>query len=279
MPYISQLYVYPVKSLGGIALTQSQVTSRGLQYDRRWMLIDADNQFLSQRKFPQMAFFKLQLRNNGIEVLHEPTGVQVTIPFEPQINEQLTVKIWDDECNANTVSRDLDQWFGNILEFECRLVYMGDGDLRPVDPKYASPDHITSFADAYPMLLISEASLNHLNTKLTKQVPMEQFRPNIVIAGTEPYIEDRIKHFTAAGIDFYGVKPCARCVMIGVDQNTAQLSAEPLKTLAGYRKANNKIFFGQNLVHNGSAMLKIGEEVNIVELGNALPLNTVLASF
>jgi uncharacterized protein YcbX len=278
MPQISQLFIYPVKSLGGIALSKALVTSRGLQYDRRWMLVDENNHFLSQRKLPQMAHFKLALLADGLEVTHKLTLSKKIIPFVPQNNEKIKVKIWDDECIGTYVSIEHDEWFSEKLSFKCRLVYMDDDSIRPVDPEYAGPENITSFADAYPMLLISEASLSDLNSKLSIAVGMERFRPNIVIKDTDPYIEDKMLDFEVAGINFYGVKPCARCVMIGVDQQTAIVNAEPLKTLSGYRKANNKIYFGQNLIHHGDGIVTVGDELNIKQLGNPVQLNALGAS-
>jgi len=278
MPQISQLFIYPVKSLGGIALSNALVTNRGLQYDRRWMLVDENNQFLSQRKFPQMAHFKLALLSDGLEVTHKPTSAKLIIPYVPQTNERMSVIIWDDVCTGTCVNIDHDEWFSERLAFKCRLVYMDDDSIRPVDPKYAGPEDMTSFADAYPMLLISEASLNDLNNKLSIAVGMERFRPNIVIKGTEPYIEDKMFEFEIAGINFFGVKPCARCVMIGVDQETAVTSSEPLKTLSGYRKSNNKIYFGQNLIHNGKGLINIGDELNIKMLGAHVQLNGLITS-
>jgi len=270
MPQISQLFIYPVKSLGGIAVQESMVTSRGLQYDRRWMLIDDSNQFLSQRTHAQLALFKPELTSGGIKIVHTATQQSHLIPLQPETNEKLVVHIWDDECSATLVSYELNAWFSNILNFNCRLVYMSHDDLRPVDPRYAGPEHITSFSDAYPMLLIGQSSLDDLNKRLAQPMPMDRFRPNVVVTETIPYLEDKMQHFTAAGIDFYGVKPCARCVMTTVDQQTGLSSKEPLKTMAGYRKANKKIYFGQNLIHNGEGLLKVGDTLEVKKLGGDL---------
>ncbi|CAM3816200.1 MOSC domain-containing protein [Mucilaginibacter galii] len=274
MAQISQLYIYPVKSLGGIALQQAQVTSRGLQHDRRWMLIDNNNRFLSQRSHAQLALFALAVTSVGIVVTYKPTHATITIPYQPQTNEKITVSIWDDSCSATVVSEEVNQWFSHILQINCRLVYMDDDDLRPVDPKYAAPGLITSFSDAYPMLLIGQSSLDDLNGRLSQAVSMDRFRPNMVIKGTAPYEEDRITHFTAGHINFYGVKPCARCVMTTIDQGTAIGGAEPLKTLSGYRKANKKIYFGQNLIHDGDGIIKIGDIIEVKKLGTELNLNS-----
>jgi uncharacterized protein YcbX len=270
MPHISQLVIYPVKSLGGIAVQSAVITSRGLQHDRRWMLVNSDNQFMSQRSNPQLALFQLELVADGFKVTYVLNQASQIIPFVPQTQDFLKVRIWNDECNATAVSDELNTWFSNILNEETRLVFMSDDSIRQVDTKYAGPGHITSFADDYPMLLIGEASLDDLNARLPEPVPMNRFRPNMVIAGTAPYMEDQMQHFTVASINFYGVKTCVRCVMITIDQQTAQSNAEPLKTMAGYRKNNKKVHFGQNLVHHGEGVLKVGDDVKILELGQAL---------
>ena len=273
MVSISQLFIYPVKSLGGIALQQAKVTSRGLEHDRRWMLIDEHKNFLSQRKFPEMALFDTALKEQGLQVTYTPTQKAMLIPFEPQTQHDVEVDVWGSLCTGTYVSAVIDDWFSELLNVPCRLIYMKNDSLRQVDERYATAGHITSFADGYPMLLVSEASLNDLNGKLKTEITIARFRPNIVITGTEPYLEDRMQHFEAAGINFYGVKPCARCVMIGVDPSNGHTSTEPLKTLAGYRKANNKIYFGQNLIHNGEGIISVGDLLNIRQLGENLTLN------
>jgi len=277
MVQISELYIYPVKSLGGIALQQAKVTKRGLEHDRRWMLIDNENQFLSQRKYPQMALFKLQILEQGIDVLHQPSGNSTIIPYQPQNNEMVDVIVWDDACRGTYVSAKLDEWFSRMLNINCRLIHMTDDSIRPVDPRYASSGHITSFADGYPMLLVSEASVAELNNRLTNQITVKRFRPNIIITGTEPYEEDRMQHFEIGGINFYGVKPCARCVMIGVDSETATSGPEPLKTLAGYRRIGNKVLFGQNLIHDKEGIITVGDAVQTHKLGEELPFTVKAA--
>ncbi|WP_342644872.1 MOSC N-terminal beta barrel domain-containing protein [Mucilaginibacter sp. CSA2-8R] len=270
MPHISRLFIYPIKSLGGIVLPGAQVTTRGLQHDRRWVLVDPNNRFMSQRTTPPMALFALQLTGEGIVVTHTPTQDVFIVPFTPQTQEQLTVTIWDDTCTGIRVSDAADAWFSRKLDLHCRLVYMDDASLRPVDPRYAKPEQITSFADAYPMLLIGEASLMDLNSRLTDPVGFDRFRPNIVISGTGPYHEDEMAHFSIGDIHFYGVKPCARCVMVGVNQQTAEVNAEPLKTLSGYRRFGKKVYLGQNLVHEGVGTISVGDELQVINLDKEL---------
>ncbi|MVN91549.1 MOSC domain-containing protein [Mucilaginibacter aquatilis] len=270
MAHISQLYIYPIKSLGGIALQQSNVTSRGLEFDRRWMLIDDRLQFLSQRKYPQMCLFDVALKVNGLQVTHKPSGESIMIPYLPQTTEEVNLQVWDDLCSGTYVCEEGDAWFTKHLEIKCRLVYMADSQTRQVDERYASPEHMTSFADGYPMLLVSEASLKDLNGRLSEKIDINRFRPNIVITDTGAYYEDILQHFSVDQVNFYGVKPCARCVMINVDPSTAITGPEPLKTLASYRKVNKKVMFGQNLIHNGTGVIKVGDEIFEHEVGEGL---------
>lgn len=265
MLHISQLYTYPVKSLAGVALSHAKVTERGLEHDRRWMLIDNTNRFLSQRELPQMALIKPALKETGIEVSSFSSSSSYIIPFAPQTNVLLDVTVWDDTCTAQLVSPEADAWFSDVLKVNCRLVYMPDATLRPVDPRYAPADKITSFADAYPFLLIGEESLTDLSDRVGYNIAIERFRPNLVISGGKPYLEDEMMCFTVSGIKFYGVKLCARCPIPNIDPETAISSKEPIKTLAGYRRMNNKTYLGQNLIHQGTGELNIGDKVEILE--------------
>jgi uncharacterized protein YcbX len=260
---ISALYIYPIKSLGGISLTTAAVTDRGFQYDRRWMLVDEQHRFLTQREHPQMALLKVSLADEGLQVSHPVKGT-VQIPFEQPAAASQDVIIWQDTCAGVYVSPELDRWFSEATGIKCRLVYMPESTRRQVDMTYAPEGFITSFADAYPFLLIGQASLDDLNSRLAEQLPMNRFRPNIVFTGGRPYEEDLIRHFNAAGINFYGVKLCSRCVLTTVDQQTAKKGKEPLKTLATYRSKNNKILFGQNLIHEGAGVLSVGDTMSVL---------------
>lgn len=261
---VSQLFIYPIKSLGGIALDTAEVTDRGLKYDRRWMLIDDNNRFLSQREFDQMALLHVAIEADGLRVTYFTDGTSVSIPFEPQTAATITVTVWDDTCTGTPVCPDIDKWFTNVLGINARLVYMADVSRREVDPRYAHEQQITSFADAYPFLLIGQASLDELNTRLQNPIGMDRFRPNIVFSGGEAFLEDVMPHIRIAGIDFYGVKRCARCVMITIDQQSAARHPEPMKVLAKYRAQNNKIYFGQNLLHKGSGNISIGDVLEVI---------------
>jgi uncharacterized protein YcbX len=266
MLQVSQLFIYPVKSLGGIALDKAMVTDRGFQYDRRWMLVDLNNVFISQRDVHKLALMKLSITDNGIRVDYRVKGSSYTIPFQPQNNQFAGVTIWDDTCTGQFVSGEADQWFSAMLEMPCRLVYMPDETHRITDQRYTSADSITSFSDAYPFLLIGQSSLDDLNSKLTETLPIDRFRPNIVFTGGEAYQEDLMHTLHIGGVTFYGVKLCARCVMTTIDQQTAVMAKEPLKTLARYRFKNNKIMFGQNLAHHGFGEVRVGDQLEVLKL-------------
>ncbi|WP_298735668.1 MOSC N-terminal beta barrel domain-containing protein [uncultured Chitinophaga sp.] len=260
---IGELHIYPIKSLGGISLGSAVVTDRGLQYDRRWMLVDAQNRFITQREFPQLALLKVQLEEDSLRVTHPDKGA-VRIPFEQPALSAQEVTIWNDTCSGVFVSAELDHWFTEATGIRCRLVHMPENTRRQVDLTYAPEGFITSFADAYPFLLIGQASLDDLNSRMAASLPMNRFRPNIVFTGGTPYQEDILKHIQIAGISFYGVKLCARCVLTTINQQTAQKGKEPLKTLATYRTKNNKIMFGQNLIHEGTGVLSVGDVITVV---------------
>ena len=262
--FLSEIYIYPIKSLGGISLQEAWVEERGLQYDRRWMLVDEQNQFLTQRKFPRMALCKTSLDDQGIKVSF-PEMDDLSIPFSPQTKEKLAVTIWDNSCEAVVVSEEADRWFTEALQLSCRLVLMPETTKRAVDKRYATADNTVSFADGYPFLLIGQSSLDDLNRRLEEAVPMNRFRPNLVVKDAPPYSEDTWHTIQIGAVVFYGVKPCSRCVLTTVDQATGEKGKEPLKTLAGYRTTGNKVLFGQNLVYaQKGSTISVGDKVRLL---------------
>ena len=271
MLQISELFIYPIKSMAGISVKEAKVTATGFEHDRRWMLVDESNLFISQREAPKMALMKVQVETNGLKVTFENNNL--LIPFygaggKSDSREGATVTIWDDACGAEYVSEEADRWFSNFLGIKCRLVYMPDDSNRLVDQKYAPGNLVTSFADAYPFLIIGQASLDDLNSRLSVPLPMNRFRPNIVFTGGVPFEEDGIANFTVGNVNFYGVKLCARCIMTTINQSDASKGKEPLKTLASYRQKNNKILFGQNLVHEGVGMVAVGDVIKLLKLND-----------
>lgn len=261
---VSGLYIYPIKSLAGIAVGSATLTSRGLQYDRRLMLVDENNIFLTQREHPVMALLQPVIKSDGLYVHHKNNQAKsLFVPHQPTSDARVTVTVWDDTCEAQLYDEAINAWFSQSLGLRCRLAYMPETSNREVDKRYAHHNEITSFADGYPALIIGQASLDDLNTRLAEPIPMNRFRPNIVFTGGDPFIEDQLRSFTINGIDFSGVKPCARCVMTTIDQDTIAQSKEPLKTLAGYRRKEHKILFGQNLLHVGDGVINVGDAINV----------------
>ncbi len=262
MIQIQDLYIYPIKSLGGIRLDSSLVTERGLAYDRRWMLVDENLRFLSQRECPRMALLQTDLDGSGIRVsLKTDTQQSFVIPLSPVSRESVEVEIWDDRCAALAFSPDADRWFSRLLDIPCRLVYMPEDSRRYVDPTYAGNREITAFSDGYPILAIFQESLDDLNDRLAEKIPMDRFRPNLVLKGGKPYDEDRLVAFRIGDMMFRGVKPCARCVVTTIDQQQGTASAEPLKTLSSYRRVNHKVIFGQNILVNGTGHIRVGDYI------------------
>ena len=264
---LSEIYIYPIKSLGGIHLDVANITTRGLENDRRFMLIDEKGRFMSQREHPQLAIFQTKIEDTFLKVTHKKTGQILSINLSS--NSQLTplsVTIWDDETSAIEVSNDASLWFTQILEIPTRLVYMPEESQRKTDPQYSlTGEEITSFSDGYPILIIGQSSLNDLNNRLANPVNINRFRPNFVFTDGEPFEEDNWHEFAVGNIRFFGVKPCARCIMTTIDQETGEKKGkEPLLTLNKYRKAGNKILFGQNVLISQLGTVSVGDDVTVI---------------
>lgn len=262
---VQDIFIYPIKSLKGIRLESAKVLERGFQYDRRWMLVDREGLFLTQRTHHQMALIQVELQDNHLLVstqINQDNPIQ--IPFDRKLESQIEVEVWDDRMLANLVDPTFDQWFSEVLGIDCRLVVMPESTQRKVSLKYSVNSESVSFADGMPYLIIGQESLNHLNSKLTQKVTMNRFRPNIVFSGGESYTEDNWKNIKIGDVDFCVVKPCARCVLITVDQETGEKSKEPLRTLASYRTLNNKVYFGQNALALQEGVLRVGDSIQLI---------------
>ncbi|MGC1307549.1 MAG: MOSC N-terminal beta barrel domain-containing protein [Phormidesmis sp.] len=270
---LSELYIYPIKSAAGIAVTAAKMTARGLQYDRRWMVVDANGKFMTQRRFPRMALIGVAI-GESLQVT-APGMADLSVPLVSESGELVEVEVWGDRTQAIAVCADSKQWFTQFLGADCQLVYMPDHSLRPTDHGKFGEKSIVSFADAYPYLLISEASLAALNHKLIEQqsppITIKRFRPNLVVKGCDmPHAEDAWRQIRIGEAMFDLPKLCARCSIPNVDPRTGDRSKEPTKTLSTYRYWNSGIWFGQNCVqHLDSGMtelstLRIGDAIAVV---------------
>jgi uncharacterized protein len=261
--FVSELNIYPLKSARGISISEVLVTDRGFALDRRWMLVDSDNRFLSQRQFSRLALVEVGVRDDSL-FIQAPAMPALTVPLHYGQGEKVRVNIWDDLCDAQVVSDIANEWFSHFLDLNCRLVHMPDESRRPVNPKYSVNDFPVSFADGYPFLLISRASLDDLNWRLPEPLPINRFRPNIVVEGCEPYAEEQWKQIQIGEVAFRVVKPCSRCKITTVDQQTGVSGKEPLKTLATYRMKDGKVYFGQNLIHENLGQIILNQLVHII---------------
>lgn len=263
--YLSEIYIYPIKSLGGISLKEAKLEAKGLQYDRRWMLIDEQNIMITQRSHPQLALLQVSITKDQLSINHKINSDQkITFNINQHTTTAIPVSVWDTPTSGLEVSTQVSNWLSQFMQIKVKLITMPISEKRLVDPRYASNNEIVSFADGYPCLLIGQSSLNGLNQKLETPILMDRFRPNLVFTGGEPHIEDSFSTFTVNNIPFEAVKPCARCVLITIDQQKGTKGKEPLKTLASYRTAGKKILFGQNLLHKTLGTIHVGDEL-IVE--------------
>ncbi len=233
----------------------------GLHYDRRWMVVSPEGDFLTQRTLPQMALIKTSLKDGTLTLSKAGMG-EHSVPKTSDISPLMDVRIWKDVVTAMHIGESTDVWLSEAIGVESRLVYIPDDIVRQCDLEYSKVGERTGFADAFPMLIISEASLEDLNKRLEVAVDMRRFRPNIVINGCEPYAEDKLETFSIADIPMRGVKLCSRCPMPTVDPDKGERAGqEPIATLVKYRKWDNKVFFGINVNHQQQGTIKIGDKL------------------
>jgi uncharacterized protein YcbX len=269
MLQLSEIWIYPVKSLGGIKLQEAKVTDRGLEHDRRWLLIDENGMFLSQREHPELALFQPEIIGDLLKITHRLQLETIQFPLHQSFSEakpKIDVTVWEDSIQAYEVDLIVSDWFSKILGFSARLVYMPEESYRKVESKYAVTEaDINSFSDGYPFLLIGQSSLDDLNSRLKEALPMNRFRPNFVFTGGEAYEEESWKEFSIGELTFFGVKPCGRCVMTTVDQEKGKTSGkDPLRTLAKYRTVGNSVLFGQNLIGSGTGLVTVSDVITVL---------------
>ncbi|MEQ1641896.1 MAG: MOSC N-terminal beta barrel domain-containing protein [Pyrinomonadaceae bacterium] len=289
---LTEINIYPIKSLKGISVESGIVEPRGLRNDRRWMLIDGDGTFMTQRDFPQMATINIGIDDELLYVTADGFGT-VELPLAPQTGDRRQLEVWGNPCEGEAYEAVINEWFSDAVGESCELVFMPDDARREISQLFNKGDEIVSFADGYPLLVIGEASLADLNTRILgaerlagrlpafRRLPMNRFRPNIVVDGSEAFAEDHWKRIRVGDAIFRATKPCARCVMTTVDQARGEFDGkEPLKTLASYRMAQHAIpdtyeslgmnatavLFGQNLVGESfGATINVGDEVSVIE--------------
>jgi len=260
---ISELNIYPVKSMRQVPLEKATVDMGGLKNDRRWMVVDAEGRMITQRQQSRLSLIQPELMDNGI-CLHTSglPDLEINIPEKKSLT---AVSIWNDRCNVYDAGDEAGQWLSRFLGIECRFVYFPKDEIRVVDQAYAKQGDRTAFSDGFPVLLLSQASLDDLNSRMPDPLPMTRFRPNIVISGGDAFAEDNWHRLTIGELSLRIVKPCSRCVIPSIDIETGERSKnhEPTKTLSTYRRHNNQILFGQNAVIDGQGEIERGMTVEI----------------
>ncbi len=257
---LTEIWIYPVKGLGGIRLRSSRVLGKGLRHDRRWMLVDENNVFMTQRDFPKLSLFKVSPENESFKIVRNENSI--ILPFSHIIKDTpVEAVVWDDPVTTFEVSKDHSQWFSDKLGVTCKLVSFPEENPRPVAVGYQINNEHVSLADGYPILIIGQSSLNDLNARLENPVPMNRFRPNLVFTGGEAFEEDGWRNFTVGTNRFAGVKPCARCSVPTVNQDTGEKGKEPLATLSRFRSKDGKVFFGQNVLAIDHYEIQEGDEI------------------
>jgi uncharacterized protein YcbX len=259
---VTRLAVYPVKGLGGQLLEKAEVQERGFAWDRRWMLVGEDHRFLSQRQLPKMVTIKAGVNVEELVLSHGTS--QITVPVKPpETASKIQATIWNDRVEAVFLP-DPGQWLSEILHHRCDLVFMPDTTRRAVNPAFAQAGDIVGFADAYPILLIGEASMADLNARLADPVPIDRFRPNIVVSSQEPFVEDQWGELAVGSALLRGTKVCARCSVPTIDQLTGENTGpEPIRTLSSYRRFGTGIYLGQNLTVRRTGSISLGDAVSV----------------
>ncbi|HMQ49856.1 MAG TPA: MOSC N-terminal beta barrel domain-containing protein [Saprospiraceae bacterium] len=266
---IHSLHIYPIKSLAGISLGSAKMEKRGLQHDRRWMLVDKDGVFLTQRQYRQMTQLQPEISEDGLLVRHlSQKAEHLWIPFEAE-GANMQVQIWRGNCMAKAVSTEADAWFSEQLGLDCRLVHMPPESIRPLSSSYGRVGELVSFADSCPLLLIGLESLGDLNSRLPEPISMNRFRPNIVLSGVPAFEEETWKSFKINAWNFRGIRACPRCAMVNTRQEDGQIVGDPLGTLATYRKEGHKVLFGLHALWQPglgdyeSPVIRVGMELEL----------------
>jgi uncharacterized protein YcbX len=262
--HLSALTSYPVKSARGIALPTGEVDATGLGHDRSFMVVTRDGTYLTQRELPRLALVHTAFQGDDL-VMGLPSGEDLRIGLTRAKGVPIPVRVWDDHTVALDQGDDAADLLTAHLGVACRLVRKDPAAIRPADADYA-PGAEVSFVDGFPFLLTTEASLADLNARLPRPLPMERFRPNLVVTGSEPFAEDDWRVIRIGDVVFDVVKPCARCAITTVDQQTGKRDgAEPLRTLGTFRRGRKGVLFGQNLAHRRQGTLRVGDEVVVLE--------------
>lgn len=264
---IKELHIYPVKSLGGISLQEARLTSKGLMYDRNWMLLDENGVFMTQRKFPKMALIQTKIEDGDLVFSQKKTSSTASIPILKKYGVTLQSKVWNNSCEVQKVD-SIGEWFSDVFGFRCTLVFFPEQNIRTKDTENGVVQNLTSLSDKSPVLITNTASLEELNGRLEDKIPMNRFRSNIIFTGKNAYEEDDWESVKIGETEFKTVEICGRCKLINVDHLTGEPTMEPLPTLSTYRKMGREIKFGMRMSceakNEKQIIIKIGDEIVVI---------------
>ena len=270
---IASIHIYPVKAVRAVDLTEAEVEPCGLAGDRRWLVVDPDGEFITQRAEPTLALVCASYDAAGslhLSAAGQPP-LRVPAPAEVRGGEMLWVTVWRSKVRAAAAGEAAAAWFSGFLGRPVRLVHLDDPIRRQVDPDFSAPGDRVSFADGYPLLLTSVGSLDALNQWLIEDaqpaVPMTRFRPSVVLAGSAPWAEDGWRRIRIGPVPFRVAKPCGRCVVTTIDQQTAERGRQPLAMLGRRRRFGRQVVFGQNLIPDATGTIRLGDPVRVLAAG------------
>ena len=264
-PWVSEITAFPVKSTAGWRQDQAEVTARGLAFDRQWMLVDEDGTCITARDSPALLQIGATVAGGCLQ-LQAPKMPDLSLPIPGAGQASTSVTVWDDRCDAVGYEDTVDDWFALYLGRPCRLVYMPDTTVRPVDGEDPTGPQV-GFADSHPLLLIGAASLDDLNTRTPEPVSMRQFRPNIVVTGAAPYAEDEWGRIQIGEVTFVAGDVCRRCVLTTIDPETSirHDQQEPLRTLSSYRRRGQQApNFGQYFIPETGGIIREGDRLQVL---------------
>ena len=266
---LASVHIYPLKGCRAVDLDQAVVEPWGLAGDRRWLLVDADGQFVTQREHPALARLVVAY-GPGADITVSSAGDRALSVAAPHGSaELLKVTVWRSTVLAAAAGPEADAWFSAYLGEPVRLVWLDDPTRRAVNPEYGLDGDVVSFADGYPLHLTTTGSLDQLGRWLAdagdQPVPMNRFRPNVVVSGYEPWAEDRWRRIRIGPVSFRVAKPCARCVVTTTNQATGERGRQPLRMLARHRRFGMNLIFGQNLIPDSPGLIRVGDPMEVTE--------------
>lgn len=260
--HLAAIYRYPLKSAQGHSVEEAVMDRFGIAGDRRWMMVDASGRFCSQRSLPKMALLQAEPLKDGLRLRFGNEACEVATP-DPR-KERVIASVWEDTVVAPLADAACNAWLSERFGQTVRLVHYPDDALRGVEPGYAPPSQLVNFADGFPLLILTEASLEALNQRLPVPVPMDRFRPNLVLRGATPHAEDRWKSLRIGSAKVSLVKPCSRCAIPSIDQKTGERDPHINRVLAEYRRRDGMIFFGMNAIADSGSVFRVGDTVEFL---------------